>query len=98
MKTCNIIALSAFIIAKILGICGVSVGFIHRSYGGFFLASSAFLLLCSIMFACYQLFDDRREIELENSELNQLQKLRQKKQELQWQIEELESQKLKYTP
>ena len=96
MKIRNVFALAAFIIAKFLGICGVSIGFMNRTYGGFFLVSSAILLIFSIGLTFYQLLEDRREIELENSEIGHLQRLRQKKQELQWQLEELENQKLKY--
>lgn len=95
MKTLNSAALVTFLIAKLLGIVGVSFGFVHRTYGGICLSGAIILLLCSITLSGIQLSRDREEGELENEDDNRILMLRRKKQELQWQIEELENQKLK---
>ena len=95
MKSLNSAALVAFVIAKLLGIIGVSIGFVHRTYGGICLSGSVILLLCSIVLSGIQLSRDRKEGELENEDNNHIRTLQRKKQELQWQIEELENQKIK---
>lgn len=97
MSSANKIALITFVLSKIFGITGFSLGFFsgfYRQLGGCVLGLSFIMILLSIGFSIYQSLKDQKKFESEDTEKSLVRALTLKKEQLEREIKELEMQKM----
>lgn len=90
MRSLNILALSTFVIAKLLGLFGAAMCFVDPKIAAVCLTLAGASVLASIVASLYQMKRDRVEMEGEDASAMKLRELQVKKERIQWEIEALE--------
>ena len=92
----NVVALTTFVLAKISGIFGITLGFVkeYRLLAAILLIAYFVLLAISILASMKQISIDRNRFSAEDEDKSVIKKLQSEKEELVKQIKELEFKKL----
>jgi|688.fasta_scaffold689022_2 hypothetical protein len=92
----NKAALAFFLVAKVFGLIGISLGFIGGEYlhiGGFALGMSLISIFSAITCGLVQTSKDKQKFQIEDDAQGKLKKLNEAKARLEKEIEDLEAQK-----
>ncbi len=92
----NKIALSFFVLAKFMGFCGISLGFLGSTYhqaGGVILIMAIFFIFCSIVCALVQSANDKKIFQKEDERKCCVETLARRKRALESEIRKLEEQR-----